>query len=145
MRIFDETKTTELTEYDTKKGYLKNDKLFIAHHEAVEAVEEQGHYEVEHEYPNGGKDEVWVVDVPRVEASEEWDEYEDIMVYVPFTEKELAEREIEELKQKLTETDYQAIKYAEGVLSAGEYAPIKAERQAWRDRINELEEVVNRE
>ena len=51
------------------------------------------------------------------------------------------EEEISELKGKLAATDYQAIKYAEGVLSEEEYAEMKAQRQAWRDRINELEEV----
>ena len=47
--------------------------------------------------------------------------------------------EIAELKAKLDATDYQAIKYAEGILSDEEYAEMKAQRQAWRDRINELE------
>lgn len=53
------------------------------------------------------------------------------------------EEEIAELKAKLAATDYQAIKYAEGVLSEEEYAEMKAQRQAWRNRINELEEVAN--
>lgn len=44
------------------------------------------------------------------------------------------------LKQALQRTDYQAIKYAEGLLTEEEYAPIKAQRQAWRDEINRLEE-----
>lgn len=48
--------------------------------------------------------------------------------------------EINELKQKLNETDYKAIKYAEGLLSVEEYEPIKLQRQEWRDKINELEE-----
>lgn len=47
--------------------------------------------------------------------------------------------EIEDLKQKLFDTDYQAIKYAEGQLSEDEYQPIKEQRQAWRDEINKLE------
>lgn len=46
---------------------------------------------------------------------------------------------IEELKQQLFASDYKALKYAEGWISAEEYAPIKAERQALRDEINELE------
>ena len=46
---------------------------------------------------------------------------------------------IAELKRKLSETDYQAIKYAEGLISETDYAPIKAQRQAWRDEINALE------
>lgn len=44
------------------------------------------------------------------------------------------------LKAKLRNTDYRAIKYAEGLLSEEEYASIKAQRQAWRDEINKLEE-----
>lgn len=48
---------------------------------------------------------------------------------------------IMELKRLLAESDYKAIKYAEGLITAEEYAPIKAERQAWRDEINELESV----
>lgn len=51
----------------------------------------------------------------------------------------LLKQEIVELKQKLKDTDYKAIKYAEGQLSEEEYASTKAERQSWRDRINELE------
>lgn len=43
------------------------------------------------------------------------------------------------LKNQLAETDYKAIKFAEGWISAEEYASVKAERQAIRDRINELE------
>ena len=50
--------------------------------------------------------------------------------------------EIEELKHKLTDTDYQAIKYAERQISEEEYQPIKEQRQAWRDKINELEELI---
>jgi hypothetical protein len=49
------------------------------------------------------------------------------------------EAEINNLKHELAKTDYQAIKYAEGWLTEEEYAPIKAERQAMRNRINELE------
>lgn len=47
--------------------------------------------------------------------------------------------EIEQCKSLLSLSDYKAIKYAEGLISEDDYAPIKAERQALRDRINELE------
>lgn len=46
---------------------------------------------------------------------------------------------IADLQNHLAETDYQAIKYAEGWITEEEYAPIKAQRQAWRDEINRLE------
>lgn len=47
---------------------------------------------------------------------------------------------IAELKVLLAESDYKAIKYAEGFFTEAEYAPIKAQRQGWRDEINGLEE-----
>lgn len=43
------------------------------------------------------------------------------------------------LKSKLAETDYQAIKFAEGWISEEEYAPTKTDRQSWRNEINNLE------
>lgn len=146
MRIFDESKKTELKDYDKDMGKLVRDKLFIAHHSAREASEEVGHYEVICEYPNGGKDVKWVVDSPAVTACEEHDEYEDILVFVPYTERELevkaAKKQIAELKRKLSETDYQAIKFAEGVLSEEEYAETKAKRKIWRESINSLEVII---
>lgn len=54
----------------------------------------------------------------------------------------LAKRRIEELKQFLFDTDYQAIKYAEGLISAQDYEPIKQLRQSYRDEINQLESEV---
>lgn len=100
MRIFDENDNL-LDSYDETKGYLKPDRLFVCHHEAVEAVAEEGHWETIAEYPNGGKDVDWIVDVPGVEAQEAWDEYEDIYRYVLYTEEELAV--IEEEKRKAEE------------------------------------------
>ena len=47
--------------------------------------------------------------------------------------------EIQQLKKQLSDSDYKAIKYAEGQISESEYAPVRAERQGYRDRINELE------
>lgn len=49
------------------------------------------------------------------------------------------QRKIDETKAKLSQTDYQAIKYFEGFISETDYAPIKEQRQAWRDEINALE------
>ena len=53
------------------------------------------------------------------------------------------EQQIAGLKQNLADTDYQAIKYAEGAISDEDYAEIKAQRQAWRDEINRLENEGN--
>lgn len=49
-------------------------------------------------------------------------------------------RQIGELKQKLSDTDYKAIKYSEGWLTDEEYAEVKAQREEWRSAINQLEE-----
>lgn len=51
--------------------------------------------------------------------------------------------EINALKSLLADTDYKAIKYAEGQIPETEYAEIKEKRAAWRLRINEIEELLN--
>lgn len=48
------------------------------------------------------------------------------------------ERLIYELKERLKATDYIACKIAEGAASAEDYAEMIAQRQAWRDQINQL-------
>lgn len=55
------------------------------------------------------------------------------------TEEHKRKRKINNLKEKLSQTDYKFMKFAEGFISEEEYAPVKALRQEWRDRINELE------
>ena len=47
---------------------------------------------------------------------------------------------INELKQLLSESDYRAIKYAEGYYTEEEYKPYKELRQSYRDEINQLEQ-----
>lgn len=128
MKILDEN-GVEIFSPDLEKGYLKEDKIFVAHHEAVEAVEEQWHYETIAEYPNGGKDVEKVVDVPGVEAQEAWDEYEDVLRYVCYTDDQLAEmeaaKEDEESRRPVTWDELDAAYqtgyedgYKEGVNSA---------------------------
>lgn len=73
---------------DMELGWLKPSARTV-HHDAVEYVPDQFHYEVIREYPNGGKDVERVVDVPGVEAQEAWDEEIPILVYIPYTEEEL--------------------------------------------------------
>ena len=47
--------------------------------------------------------------------------------------------EINALEQLLAQSDYLALKHADGALTDEEYADARAERQQWRDRINELQ------
>lgn len=170
MRIFNEEKTQELFNVDKEKGYLRPDKLLKQHHEAVpekviktveqikEELEAQGkevnlrfnsetnkqeYYVVTQIYYKEGVrfgDDEELIEEEKEEGKDAWDEYEDIRVYVPYSDEENAKREIAKLKQNLFDTDYKAIKYAEGYLTEEEYAPIKLQRQAWRDEINALEE-----
>lgn len=59
--------------------------------------------------------------------------------YEQQPQSEINANRIQELKEKLLETDYEAIKFAEGEISAKEYEPIKTQRKAWRAEINSLE------
>lgn len=47
--------------------------------------------------------------------------------------------EINALKQLLANSDYQALKHADGELSDEDYAEMKEKRQQWRIKINELQ------
>lgn len=47
---------------------------------------------------------------------------------------------IDELKQKLSDTDYIVTKYLEGLIEDDIYQTKKEERQSWRKEINELQE-----
>ena len=60
---------------------------------------------------------------------------EDLARYRQMQEKE---NRISELKSLLAKTDYQAIKFAEGELSAEDYAEMKEQRRLWRIEINQL-------
>jgi hypothetical protein len=90
----------------------------MEHHEAVPGVEEVWHYETIAEYPNGGKDVQKVIDVPGVQAQEEWDEEIQIQIYVPYTQEELDRMEAEKNKP----TQEERIKALEAKLSAYEAA-----------------------
>ena len=161
MRIFNEDKTVQmyLAEdrvedgdfidipdsliCDLSKGKLVSDTL-IEHIPEQQEIQEQWHYETIKEYSNGGKDVEKVIDVVGQPYIAEHDEVEDILVYKPYSQQEIKtiknNNRIIELKQKLEDTDYKAIKYAEGELSREEYAETKAQRRAWREEINKLEE-----
>lgn len=114
MRIFNQDKTEELFEYDESKGYLKQDKLFKEHRKAVPEVPAQTAdevasalieagfnvdningewYKVEKTYPNGGKSVIKILPVEYQPAVDEWDEYEPILVYIPYTDEQLKEIE----------------------------------------------------
>lgn len=143
MKIYNEDRTKEFRpeECEASLGYFTTEQEII-HHEAIEGQEEQGHYEVIMEYENGGKDVEWIIDVPGIEAQPAWKETVSYQVYHLYSEEELLikeyEAKIKEYQEELAITDFQAIKYAEGLYTESEYKPIKEIRQSYRDNINIL-------
>lgn len=99
MKIYNQDKTQILEEYDLELGKLVKDTITIKHPE-IKAVEEKGHYETVTEYKNGGKDVKWVIDVAGVEYQPAHKETKEIYVYVPYTDKELKNIQIEKLRDK---------------------------------------------
>ncbi len=93
MKIYNQEKTETIENPDLEKGYLIPDKIVSKVIPPVEAVEEEWHYEYVH-YPSGGRDAIKVVDVEGVDAQPETYEYEEIQVYIPYTEEELLNNEL---------------------------------------------------
>lgn len=148
MRIFNEDKTIELNNIDETKGYLKADKILLKH---IDKVEEQGHYETIKEYANGGKDIAYVIDKPAVE---EQDIYEDIKVFIPYTNDELISNEINNLKgwyenyysqhdQKLRRLHTLGKLTDEGKDPYNELINLYNEAEIKRARIQELERLLS--
>ena len=54
-------------------------------------------------------------------------------------DRENAIQEIAQLKKQLSDTDYKAIKFAEGEINPEDYLPIKNQRAEWRAKINQLQ------
>ena len=176
MRVFDTSKAFELTEYDLTQGELVPEKKFKAHHEeepmvrartakelADDIVQQGGEvievkgtwYKVTRAYPNGGKEVEVIVPVAYKPAKPAWDEYEDILVYRPFTAAEQTKKDaqaaITEAKAYLKKTDYIAMKLAEALAynSDGdvlnlrqEYAEQLKKRAEMRALINEKEALL---
>lgn len=112
MKIFNKDKTKELNEaeLDMSLGHLVDDKIVSAHHAATEAtpaksIKEQcdalksagetveviggKFYHITETFAKGGRNAVRIIDIPAQPAKEAYDDYEDVQVYVPYTEAEL--------------------------------------------------------
>lgn len=114
MRFFNQDKTKEIKqeEVDLKKYKFVNDKLLVAHHEAVESRPKKSHLEVVATYPNGGRTMAEVVDEEEVVGHEAYDEYEDIMRVEPLSEQELLDVELRDLDTWFNEYDNQVKQYS---------------------------------
>lgn len=148
MKIYtDKTKTVELNEEQCNLEFGELETITeIIHHERIDGREEEGHYEVLREYPNGGRDVGWVVDVPGIETQEAYDEVIEYQIYKRYSDAHITrlnlERQVKEFQDLLTQSDYHALKYAEGLYTEEEYSVIKEQRQSFRKNINILNEKI---
>ncbi len=127
MRILDEN-DNELNEEDIdySTGIMMEDVIVIKHHKAVEEVKEEGHYEVVREYPNGGKDLAWIIDVEAVAPQEAWDETERVKRFHTYTEEELEAMRLAEeeeaqngIQAQIAELQAAVLELAEAISSEG--------------------------
>lgn len=102
MRIFNKDKTQQLTNVDLTAGRLVGDKLFVRHHEAVPF---SGHAE---SFINEfGIPETRLVCDQKAKAA--YDEYEDIQVFIPYTDEDkqrlYKQRIVEKIRRKYDVND----------------------------------------
>ena len=97
MRILDEN-GVEVLAPDLDLGYLVDEELKVAYHDAHPATEGSGHYETIAVYENGGTDVKWVWDVePAEEAAAYW-ETETIQRYIAYSPDEIATMKLNRAK-----------------------------------------------
>ena len=93
MRILDESGAV-VASPDLELGYLAADRVLVAHHPAKperQRIEWPDLGNPTKTYPNGGKIVNFVVEQEYSPAEDAWDEYEDVMRYVLYTQDELDE------------------------------------------------------
>lgn len=130
MNVYNQEKTKIITNYDLTLGKLVSDKIITIHHDAikykppvsieekVEAIKARGGIvenfnglwaEITEVFENGARTAEIIEETPAVEAKEAYDEYENILVYIPFTEEELTKdkiRRYEEFVEALIREKY---------------------------------------
>lgn len=139
MRVFDESKTRELFYYDTENGSLRPDTLVVNRHAATPAFEGIGHYEYTN-YPNGGRDRKWVWDIEPTPQKDAYDEYEDILVYVPFTVEEINSKKIAKIKERLAQLSEDFVQAWAGA----QIEDIDARKREFADLHNELRSILGK-
>lgn len=126
MRVFDESKTRELFYYDLENGKLVPEKLFVKYHPATDEEWELV------------RDDLRIL---RQEKKDAYEEYEDIMVYVPFTAEEIKERRIAEIKLRLSQLSEDFVQSWAGA----HIADIEARKREFADLHNELRGLLGKE
>ena len=115
MKIYNEAKTEIIENPDLKLGRLKDDRIVIDIIPAQEEIKEEYHYEYVI-YENGGRDRIKIIDTPYQPFKSEEKIYEDIRVYIPFTEKELNQLRIAELTLRLEKLSQDLIQALAGAI-----------------------------
>ena len=99
MKIYNKDKTLQLINPDLKLGRLIADTMRV-HIGEVQTIPPIGHYEVVAEYENGGKDVKFVEDIAGTEYQPAQEYNEDILIYIPYTDAELEEHKLAELRER---------------------------------------------
>ena len=130
--IIDKNKINYQTRSDKPDSFWLNeserDNYFVIHDNSVLAQKIRANYpDIEYVLDENGN----LIDVNIKTADKE-----------KRQKKEEYNKQIAQLKMQLRNTDYQALKFAEGQITATDYEAIKVQRQAWRDEINRLENEI---
>ena len=130
--IIDKNKINYQTRSDKPDSFWLNeserDNYFVIHDNSILAQKIRANYpDIEYVLDENGN----LIDVNIKTADKE-----------KRQKKEEYNKQIAQLKMQLRNTDYQALKFAEGQITAADYEATKIQRQAWRDEINRLENEI---
>lgn len=99
MNIYDANKKHIITDYNPETHKLVED-IIVKHHDYIPEVLEKSHIELINELPNGSKEYAQIIDVPYSPAIEAYDETEKIYVCIPYTEAEILQNKLQELRHR---------------------------------------------
>lgn len=99
LKIYDEQGRLMKEDPDLTKGFLETTARLVEHHPMIPAKEEVTHIEI---LPGTVGMRYVHVDAPAEPEQPAWDEYENVMVYHPYTEEQLAEMQKPTLEQRVT-------------------------------------------
>lgn len=141
MKIYNQDKTEILNDIDLELGYLADDKRLVRHVDAVE-----GHTEyIEHTYYDENGKVFGVsksIDEEKSTSSQPaYDEYEDIKVFVPFSEEQLKQNKIDQLQERLTELSRDIVQ----IYAGAQFDDSEARVREFRDIHNLLRELLGKE
>jgi hypothetical protein len=115
--------------------------LVIKHHEAVEGTPEKFHYAVDRVFENGGVSYKRIVDAPAIPAKEAFDETEDILVFVPYTDEQLKEKRACEIRKRMEQLSQDFIQHWAGA----QISDIEERKVEFATLHNELRSIMGKE